>query len=183
MKFPLFFLYRHRGCAFRKMRCSRIKDHFALPFLDKGQGLITSTPHKACSKRQKGKVAPSEITDLRVGTTLKKLLVLHWPCSRLAGLFSESRQLRHKESVTLSDTTCDCRCCTPLRIALTVKGSAEGCTGPRFIHLSVFPTALLLTPETAPKSDDVSFESENKLTPRTAVSLLLHLVHGTNKAG
>lgn len=92
---------------FRKMTCSKVENHFALPLLEKGQRLVIMIPHKACSERQKGKGAMFEITDFRAGTNLKSLLVLPQPSGRLVGLISEMRQLRHKEGMNLSDTTCD----------------------------------------------------------------------------
>lgn len=68
-----FFLYHYGVSVFRGMTCSRLENHFALLLLEKGQNLIIMIPHKAGSERQKGKMATSEIIDLRNETDLKGL--------------------------------------------------------------------------------------------------------------
>lgn len=77
---------------FREMRCSRVENRFVLPLVGKGQGLITMISHKAYSERQGGKVATSEITGLRAGTTLMGILVLPWLSGREVGLMSETHR-------------------------------------------------------------------------------------------
>lgn len=56
---------------FREMRCSRVENHFALPLLEKGQSLIITIPRKACSERQRRKVAQSKITVSVLGQLLR----------------------------------------------------------------------------------------------------------------
>lgn len=65
---------------------------------------MTMIPHKARSKRQEGKAAASETTDLSARAALKSLSVLPRTSGRLAGLVSEMRRARPKEGVNLSDT-------------------------------------------------------------------------------
>ena len=82
MKFPFFFLYHYGGSVFRKMTCSKVENHFALPLLEKGQRLVIMIPHKACSERQKGKWPhlKSQILEL------EQILRVFWSCpSPLAG--------------------------------------------------------------------------------------------------
>lgn len=145
------------------MRCSRIENHLAVPFLEKGQSLIIMIPHRAHSKRQEGKVAISELPDLRAGTTLKSRWVLPWPSSRRAVLISEMRQLRPKEACT--EVTAPAMGSGTLPAGLTeqhshgilvLNGPVERQDGHMPFNSQIFPRVLSSHTRNTPKSDDVT---------------------------